>query len=615
MQRGFRPGFWYRKGHGEDGRILDDYSRRSRWDATRVGLDESCDRLDVIGEKVEVLCRERELAGAVVEDKYYMGFGSDAYTKYAMMRLLWDCYVEEYGQFAVLHVSYDRHDNTGMHRFAWTNQHLFSENATGFILLNEGHMMSMRRTNNQVVIRDTNLDARLDGFWGFLHRTGIFGGSKIVLDEETPQQGMGHGGCVVMSFVNTLLPDHCYATADDAEVMKLPYIEKIFDMIVRGNCSPYDLAPNDWRHESLGLIERGPAERDDEYVTSYDETGYDEEEARETEAWSKFARFRLKRWLSGCMCEFSNYVTRNIIRLYFQEMYDACVEAAPNGADLDDMRLYADLWARMNLVDRATTQAKAELCQEEYEERHTSNIQGSLVAEGDDEDDEEYEERHTSNIQGSLVAEGDDEDDEEYEERHTSNIQDSLVAEGDDEDDDFDEDNWSEEFKLAWEDIVIKYNIIPGSRMYHLCKKTLSDAHHKEVRAVPIQPIRIADRDDDKPKTYWAAWEKESRTHALSHYCTRIYKLPVKSRLHFTMILGDAWTRELENEMRVHPYQVGSGRVPWDTVDSLGIDDEIYHRLDDELVAFESMLWPVGGRRPMWKWNGRGFPEEVDCVD
>ena len=52
MQRGYRPGFWYRKGYGENGRVPDDYSGHSRWDTARVSLDESCERLDAIGGEV-----------------------------------------------------------------------------------------------------------------------------------------------------------------------------------------------------------------------------------------------------------------------------------------------------------------------------------------------------------------------------------------------------------------------------------------------------------------------------------------------------------------------------------------------------------------------------------
>ena len=314
-----------------------------------------------------------------------MGFGCDAYTKYAMLRLLFLEFVKEFEQFAVLHVSYDGYGNMGVNRFCWTNQHLFTEeNATGFILLNESHMMSMRKTDNQVVILDTNLEGRLDGFCFFLHRTCIFGRSKIVIDEETPQQEMGHGGCVAMSFVNALLPDGAYATQTDAEVMKLPYIEKIFDMIVDGHCSPYDLAPEDWRHKSLGLLERGPFEPLYDYFTYYDEATYNAYEANETESWAHFACFRLNKWILQGSTVY-NPVTQHIMRLYFQGMYDSCINTAPSGADLDDINLYADLWARMKLVDRAVAQREAEFSREEYEQLR-----------------EEYEEMETIYIQDSI---------------------------------------------------------------------------------------------------------------------------------------------------------------------------------------------------------------------
>ncbi|KAJ1466353.1 Alpha/Beta hydrolase protein [Baffinella frigidus] len=425
--------------------------------------EQTCDRLDMVADQVKDLCNQRERDGVDVRIKDYEGFGSGVHTKYAMMRLLFQQFFNECGGFPVLHVSYQHHTDSKTDRFAWTNKHLFTENATAFMLLNESHMMSMRRTaDNKVVIRDTNIDARLDGFWEFLRRTGIFGGMKICLDEQIPQQGMGRGGCCVMSMVNALLPDDCYATEDDAEVMKLPYIERIFGMLVEGNCSPYDLAPNDWRHQSLHLVERGDPEMPPSGMYSYDELDYNEEEARETEAWAHFARHKLEGWLRGCMRDFYTGVTRHIMFIYFQEMYDSCVDAAPVGADLDDMRLYAPLWALVQLTNRAVIQRKAEGDREDLEK--FAEFQRTRAARADAIEDDGSNGDHSSSGDGSNGdhsssgggSNGDHfSSDDEYEQKE----QFSLSETG--------EIIWyDQELKLRWDAFAEKLCLVPGSALY-----------------------------------------------------------------------------------------------------------------------------------------------------
>jgi hypothetical protein len=326
---------------------------------SRKSLKDTYARLDDIKTAVMGLRRSIKEAGVNIPKKEYEGFGSSAHSKYAMMRLMFDEFFREFGDFAVLHVSFNHRSDMQERRFSWTNGHLFSKNRPGFIFLNESHMMSMRiDAKSQVVIRDTNKMVIQDGFWEFLYRSKIFGSAKLVLDEMTPQQGMGQGGCGVMSMVNALLPGGMYATAEDGEVLKLPFIECIFAAMQQRRCSPYTLASMDWRHESLGLIKRGDRKDAPEQFAYYEVNHYNREEVERDEDWSHFARFRLHEWLPHSMQYFYSNTVNDVMAMYFLEIYERDQHAAID-VDLDDRRVYRQLWPMMNLVERAICQKRA----------------------------------------------------------------------------------------------------------------------------------------------------------------------------------------------------------------------------------------------------------------
>ena len=525
-------GYWYRKGYGENGR---DLRRRpvhvstDPWYSTRVSAPETHHRLEQLEDEVDLMCSRRKEAGYIIEDKDYDGFGPSTHSKYAMLRLMYKLFFVEFGEFAVLHVSYEDRSNTIASRLTWTNGHLFTKNKTAFILLNESHMMSMRwAANGEIVIRDTNVDTQLDGLWEFLYQSNIFKGNKIVLDQHTPQQGMGCGGCGAMSMVNALIPADCYATKADAEIIKLPYIEKIVSMMVINHCSPYDLASKDWRHASLGLIKRGDLQMGFSGVYTYDVDDYNRTEEYDNEAWSHFARFRLNKWLGSCM-QSHNAVVQKIMRLYFQKLYEDGMNAAPYGADLDDMAVYTDFNDLVNLMERSWVQREA------YYDRDDA-----IFPDDTDDVDTGYP--------------GNDTNDDE------TNDEDTDVESGD--------------------GLLVR-------------KETSFERNCR---------IRMATR-----------YEKQSRTNSLSYYCTRIYKLPIESQLHFAMILGHAWTSRLKQEIIEHPYSGDTGHVPWLVVDRLRKDDNTYWYLNQELTRYEDELWH-GRLRPRWNWGRYGLPQTSHYV-
>ena len=104
-------GYWYRKGDGEDGR---DFRHRlehvstDRWDSTRRSVKEDThEKLKKLEEKVKNWVQIRRNVGDTIRDKDYDGFGPGAYSKHAMLRLMYKLFFEEFGRLAVLHVSYN----------------------------------------------------------------------------------------------------------------------------------------------------------------------------------------------------------------------------------------------------------------------------------------------------------------------------------------------------------------------------------------------------------------------------------------------------------------------------------------------------------------------------
>ena len=533
-------GYWYRKGDREDGRDLRhrlEHVSTDRWDSTRRGVKENThEKLKQLEVDVKTWVQSSRDVGATIRDKDYDGFGPGAHSKYAMLRLMYKLFFEEFGRFAVLHVSYnyDQGWNTTGRRLVWTNRHLFTRNTTAFIFLNESHMMSMRWTDNgEIVIRDTNLNTQLPGLWEFLRRFKAFGGMKFVLDDKTPQQGMGRGGCGAMSMVNALLPDDIYAKEADAEIIKLPYIEEIYAMIVRmRRSSPYDLASDDWRHASLGLMERGPRQIQDK-TFEYDVDVYNAAEAYSNQAWSHVARFRLNSWLSSCMAMHHCPIVHYIMRLYFQTLYETCSNEVPPGEDLDNMEVYTDFNILVNLLDRCQFQQWA------YEWALTDGR------------------TRYSRILANL---------EDVDAKDT----------GGDTTDDSSDDN----------DII---------DFYESSYRQRSEWKREGVCRILNRKVR----------------EKQSQTNALTHYCARIYKLvDTRLRTHFAMMLGHAWTSRLEQQTHeCPPYSAATGDVPpWQVVDDIKKDDDIYFALNKELTLCENCLWEEG-QGPRWKWGLHGLPQ------
>ncbi|KAJ1465597.1 hypothetical protein T484DRAFT_1757296 [Baffinella frigidus] len=201
-----------------------------------------------------------------IRQSYYKGCGENSIAEYPILRLLFKEFFAEYGQFAVLHVSFGPHmttpnsDGTNVSdRFRWTDKKLFKTRGRGFLFINEQHVVSMRTlANDTIVFRETQPTEYAEVLYRFLSDSKIFGDNKVMLDTETLHQVKG--GCESMSMANILLPDDTYASNEDGNLMKVGYVERIYQkMKMIGGCES-TIHDETWRHDILGI--RGPWEDD-----------------------------------------------------------------------------------------------------------------------------------------------------------------------------------------------------------------------------------------------------------------------------------------------------------------------------------------------------------------
>ena len=321
------------------------------------------------------------------------GFGENSKIGYSIMRLLFAKFFEEFGQFTVLHVSFSNRLDQANHRFKWTHEHLLNEKKVGFLIINECRVISFRLTvDNTVIFRDTGMDVDdpFPGFWEFLRRSNIFEGKTIVVDQETVKHDhVGSGES--MSMVNVLLTDDCYASIEDGSILKLPYLESVYAMMVRTEKTPAQLSCDDWRHSELGLV--APWVTLDDGATPgtpprrrrptrilvspihskvTDGSILDDAQACDVLPSGHKARDFFKIRMENCLTLVYTGAVTQVMKLYFQNVLENIIEDANAGSDLDDMDLYRDLRDQLDLVENAGLAYRNFL---EYPEEDMHNFQ------------------------------------------------------------------------------------------------------------------------------------------------------------------------------------------------------------------------------------------------
>jgi hypothetical protein len=217
----------------------------------------------------------------------YKGAGENAVAKYWMIKMLFDEFQEKFGDHAVLHMSVvhteepfgiqlDRRNNERSSRnpayhfvpddltkrLKWTNKHLFTKEQGGFIFLNEEHVVNIRLdANNNVVIRETQLEEHGDTFRNCLYDSGIFDVYEsgihrkrlVSCDEKTPQQS-GGGGCTIMAMFNARCCQDVYPTIEDINNLRLLFFRNVYNRLSASGSTPMDIAGDEWMHFRLGLF-------------------------------------------------------------------------------------------------------------------------------------------------------------------------------------------------------------------------------------------------------------------------------------------------------------------------------------------------------------------------
>jgi hypothetical protein len=224
-------------------------------------LDNRGDRRTVedLSDMRKLMWKLRKKRGDQDEDQY-KGAGENSVAKFPMIKVLLDTFFVRYGAFAVVHVAYDDMwdhpslaDAPYQRAFTWTNQQLFKHMRTGFMILNEQHMINIRwRGSNEIVLRETQIDEIPSGVRNFLNAHEVFGRNRrITVDHKTPQQY--NGGCNTMAMANAILPDDQYATIVDGNEIKIPLLKTIYAHLIKTGQTPNEMAGDDWRHWKLGI--------------------------------------------------------------------------------------------------------------------------------------------------------------------------------------------------------------------------------------------------------------------------------------------------------------------------------------------------------------------------
>jgi hypothetical protein len=194
----------------------------------------------------------------------YKGVGENSVAKFEMIKLMLDEFFITYGEFEVLHVSFSatwRYDDPKPYSIPfkwttgdlWTNGERFMEMKTGFMFINEEHLINIRLKDNHILMCETQMRDSL-GFSAFLKYFKVFPpGLTISTDKNTPQQVRGKGGCNTMAMVNALLRNTEYASVQDGNELKIPMVEKIIKKLMKTGTTPSELAGSDWKHWKLGI--------------------------------------------------------------------------------------------------------------------------------------------------------------------------------------------------------------------------------------------------------------------------------------------------------------------------------------------------------------------------
>jgi hypothetical protein len=201
-------------------------------------------------------------------EQQYKGVGENSVAKFEMIKLMLDEFFITYGEFEVLHVSFShswRYESPipGSVPFKWTtgdrwtNGERFMEMKTGFMFVNEEHLINIRLKDNQILMCETQMRDSL-GFSAFLKYLKVFPpGLTVSTDKNTPQQVRGKGGCNTMAMVNALLPNTEYASVQEGNALKIPMVQEIIKKLIKTGKTPSELAGSDWKHWMLGINKPG----------------------------------------------------------------------------------------------------------------------------------------------------------------------------------------------------------------------------------------------------------------------------------------------------------------------------------------------------------------------
>ena len=193
------------------------------------------------------------------EEDQYKGVGENSVARFEMIKLMLDQFFIRHGRFAVLHLAFCHtwryHQQTPYDKcFKWTDGDRLATRKTGFIFLNEQHLINIRCDGNKILLCETDMsdtDTNRDLAVFLKHRQVFPTGTVIEIDENTPEGWKG--GCNTLAMVNATLSHNEYASVEEANEMKIPLVEAIYKKMRTTNKTPRSLAGYQWRHWKLGI--------------------------------------------------------------------------------------------------------------------------------------------------------------------------------------------------------------------------------------------------------------------------------------------------------------------------------------------------------------------------
>ena len=444
----------------------------------------------------------------------YKGFGEDSTCRYPMIRLLFNNFFKQFGAFGVLHVSFADRKDQPKRRLKWTNEYLFERRKQAFIFLNEQHVMNLRINDNGEIIIR---DSQMyDARDGCYEflRRSKIFGDRKIIVDLATPQ-QNNGCCETMSMTNALLDSNHYATVQDANILKLRYGKVIFNMLLMKHKSPNELSSGDWRHASLGLI---PPWESLERRVDWSWLGGEswKEETRQIEkGFSHQARLLLEPWVRQCRHHMGSTCLSDDAKSILQIYFQDMFQTCMKEAGPD--------------IDKMETyrelKDQIDLFQKAAYEDHDEKEYGNQIEYYEQNDIIETGERYASADDLRLLHEGRDEIIE----------QDRIMDTGD-----------------------------SGSE---------SDSSAESCASDSTAEFQAKMDEEDRRRDEEHRWSD-----ALTHYSSRINKLPVDHRTYFARKLGRIWMSIVK-------------KAGFDGAESVQIEDPIYWDLDEDLMEYENDMW------------------------